>query len=64
MSLEPILDFPWVHVEARADDNFLPAAYQVDKPFLVRDTQVAGQKTSLLVKRFGRLYKAAYDSPS
>ena len=41
MSLEPILDFPWVHVEARSDDNFLTASYQVDKPFLIHDAQVA-----------------------
>jgi len=33
MSLEPILDFPWVHVEAEPHDNFLPASYQGDNFF-------------------------------
>ena len=55
MSLEPILDFPWVHVEARSHDNFRPASYQVDKPFLVHNPKVARQKVSLLVERPGRL---------
>jgi len=64
MSLEPILDFLWVHVEAGPDDNFLPASYQVDKPFLAHDPPVARQKTSLLVERPDPSLRAADDSPS
>ena len=45
MNLESILDFPWVHVEAKLHDNFLPAPYQGDKAFLLlHDHQVLRQK--------------------
>lgn len=45
MNLEQILDSPWVHVEARLHDNFLPASYQGEKVFLLlRGHKVLRQK--------------------